>query len=213
MWAEEGAIESIVFTKEGVICTVVGDGNPRGLCGSGLVELMSELYVWGLVDQSGRFATAETIGPPWSERILAEQQGFLIARSSDGNPIILTQRDVREFQLAKAAINSGITILLEESGITHEAVAEVLLAGSFGYHVNTASAEQIGLLPRFPNAKLRVVGNAAHQGAVQVLLSRDYLQQVEEIGQRVRSIELANSPQFQEVLVGSLLFPESRGQK
>jgi len=177
MRAADGAIEVVKLGDDGadpVALQVIGDVEPRGLCGSGLVDAVAELVRVGLLDHSGRFVPAETaaaIQPHLSERLtmLGQERVFVLHRPTPLSPIedcvYLTQRDVRELQFAKAAIATGWTLLLEGAGLEHRDVQQVLLAGSFGSYLSAASAVRIGLVPKLPVLRIVSAGNVAGEGA------------------------------------------------
>jgi uncharacterized 2Fe-2S/4Fe-4S cluster protein (DUF4445 family) len=159
---------------------VIGDVAPRGLCGSGLVDAVAELVRVGLLDASGRLVPdeeAKDVAPALADRLslVGEERVFLLHRPSpDTEPaecVYLSQRDVRELQFAKAAISTGWSLLLEELGLEHRDVQQVLLAGSFGSYLSPASAVRIGLVPRLPVLRIVAAGNVAGEGAKMALLS------------------------------------------
>ena len=204
MRAEQGAIERVRLKEGRVEVGVIGGGRPRGICGSGLVDAVSELFKERIIDDSGRI-----LFPPvkkiWGQRIIRKEKsgGFLLVsdKESAGNsPIILTQNDIRELQLAKGAIRAGIEILLKKLELEEDQVDEVLLAGAFGSDIDPRSAQNIGLLPPFSEAKVRSVGNAASLGAIMALVSQESWRQAEEISRTVDYIELAVFPNFQDAL-------------
>jgi len=142
---------------------VIKDGKVRGICGSGLIDLIAELVKLGLIDKSGKLIDREECDPNLSKeiknRIINGQKGnnFLIVEGKEtenGNPVYLTQRDIREVQLAKAAILAGIKILLKEVNIPQENIQKVLLAGAFGNFIDKKSAIRIGLIPYLPLEKI-----------------------------------------------------------
>jgi uncharacterized 2Fe-2S/4Fe-4S cluster protein (DUF4445 family) len=186
MRAADGAIEVIKLTPDaaldepGVELGVIGDVEPRGLCGSGLVDAVAELVKVGLLDASGRFATdevAKEVAPGLADRLtfIGQERVFVLHRERpDADPaegVVLTQRDVRELQFAKAAISTGWTLLMEELGLEHGDLQQVLLAGSFGSYLSAASAVRIGLVPKLPVLRIVAAGNVAGEGAKMALLS------------------------------------------
>lgn len=206
MWAQEGAIEKVRLENGEVIVQIIGDGEPRGICGSGLIDAISELYRVGVVDESGRIKPPGEQSGLWAERIVqnGDNSKFILAAKDNQHQVCLTQRDIREFQLAKAAICTGVKMLLSTAKVKKEEVEEVLLAGAFGNYVNIENAYRVGLLPFFPRAEVRNVGNAAGMGAVRVLLSQDQCQEAEKIPSLVQYVELAADPNFQNLLSDSI---------
>ena len=159
---------------------MIGDVEPQGLCGSGLVDAVSELVRAGLLDASGRFVTDERaaeIAPHVADRLTAigQERVFVLHRPEPDAPpeesVYLSQRDVRELQFAKGAIATGWTLLLEELGLEQGDVQQVLLAGSFGSYLSPAAAVRIGLVPKIPVLRIVSAGNVAGEGAKMSLLS------------------------------------------
>src|SRR5262249_18030076 len=167
-------------SRGGVSLKVIGDCEPVGLCGSGLVDAVASLVSVGLLDRSGRFVPDEEaarVAPALAARLvmLGDERVFVLHwRGEPGDvaeSIFLTQRDVRELQFAKAAIASGWNVLLEEAGLTAADVQQVLLAGSFGSYLSPASAIKLGLVPKIGVMRVVSAGNVAGEGAKMALLS------------------------------------------
>jgi len=204
MRAEKGAIERVRLKEGRVKVGVIGGGKPRGICGSGLVDAVSELFKERIIDNSGRilFPSLKEI---WDQRVIRKEgsSGFLLVsekESAGSLPIILTQNDIRELQLAKGAIRAGIEILLKKLRLEEDQVDEVLLAGAFGNNIDPRSAQNIGLIPTLPEAKVKSVGNAASLGAIMALVSQASWREAEKISQNVEYVELAAFPNFQDAL-------------
>src|SRR5207302_9252367 len=164
MRAAEGAIEGVKVVDGELELTVIGDVEPVGLCGSGLVDAVAELVAAGAIDHSGRYV----LDGPLAERFGKDGEENVFHLADD---VYLSQRDVRELQFAKASIATGWTILCRELGVAPEDVAQVLLAGSFGSYLSPASAVKIGLVPRLPLPRIVSAGNVAGEGAKIVALS------------------------------------------
>ncbi len=201
----------------GVLLQVIGDCDPVGLCGSGLVDAVASLVGTGLLDHSGRFVTdevAEQIAPRLAARLvkLGEERVFVLHwRGEPGdvtNSIYLTQRDVRELQFAKAAIASGWSVLLEEAGLTAADVQQVLLAGSFGSYLSPASAIKLGLVPKLGVLRVVSAGNVAGEGAKMALLSVRERAAALALLEEVRYVELSDRPGFNDRFVEQLQFPQ-----
>ncbi len=203
MRAATGAVDQVEVGEE-VTRHVLGDTLPRGLCGSGLVDLVAGLVRQGVVDESGRLLPAEeaTSAPEGlRRRLLRDAAGvvFVVAAAEEsafGKPVCLTARDVRELQLAKGAIFAGVTLLLARLGHSPEEVEELLLAGAFGNYIRRESAVAIGLLPSLPLERIRPIGNAAGLGARLMLSSVSLRRRAEEIAGRVEHIELSQQEGF-----------------
>jgi uncharacterized 2Fe-2S/4Fe-4S cluster protein (DUF4445 family) len=198
MRASDGAIEGVKIRDGAIELAVIGDVDPVGLCGSGLVDAVAELVGAGILDHSGRFVQGS------SERLdkIGEETVFHLA---DG--IFLSQRDVRELQFAKASIATGWTILCRELGIAPEDVSQVLLAGSFGSYLSAASAVRIGLVPNLPLARIVSAGNVAGEGAKIVVLSMQERAAADAILDEVEYVELSGRADFNDLFVDELRFP------
>ena len=210
MWAQDGAIEKVRLKDGEVIIDVIGDGKPTGICGSGLIDSISEFYKEGIIDRSGRIKPVKEQSRLWRNRIVEDEEGgrFILWEDGEKSSIFISQKDIREFQLAKAAIYTGIKILLDKLEVKRENVEEVLIAGAFGNYINLESAYNVGLLPKFPNSKVKNVGNAAILGAIKALISRKSRQEAEEIPHLVHYVELAATTNFQDVLTDSIFLGE-----
>ncbi len=214
MRAEPGAISQVLAEDGDIRWKVVGEVPPRGLCGSGLVDLVAVLLRLGLIDEGGRFRGPDLLPASVPQEIRGRmrraQDGwdFFLDKGGEGSrPVILAQRDIRELQLAKGAIRAGIDILLDELGIDISQVEEIWLAGAFGNYIDPANAQTIGLLPPYPQERISPVGNAAGEGAKMALLSQSARREASRIARTVRFIELASRPDFQETFVEALVFP------
>ncbi len=221
MRAADGAIEVIKLdataTGDGPAVTlgVIGDVEPRGLCGSGLVDAVAELVRVGLLDNTGRLVPDENaaeIAPALADRMakIGEERVFLLHRPTPETPpaecVYLSQRDVRELQFAKAAISTGWTLLLEQLGLEHRDIQQVLLAGSFGSYLSPASAVRIGLVPKLPVLRIVAAGNVAGEGAKMALLSvRERVGATALLGE-VTYVELSDRPDFNDKFVEQLAF-------
>ncbi len=192
MRAAPGAIERVLIVDNKVEYKTIGDAPPVGLCGSGILDVVAQLRLHGMLDKRGRLA-----GPGVREADLDVE--FEVASESEagnGRAITVTQHDIRELQLAKGAIRCGIETLLQDAGITADAVDRVIIAGAFGTYIDVASAMTIGLLPQVPLARVTQVGNAAGTGARLALISRTQRSQACAIAGRIRYLELARTPRF-----------------
>jgi uncharacterized 2Fe-2S/4Fe-4S cluster protein (DUF4445 family) len=216
MRAAEGAIEVVTMTPDELSLKVIGDTEPEGLCGSGLVDAVTGLVRAGLLDESGRFVSVEEAqarAPGLAARLtsIGQERVFVLhwrdAEKAPGNSIYLSQRDVRELQFAKAAIATGWRILLEEAGLAPEDVKQVLLAGSFGSYLSPASAIRIGLVPEVPVPRVVPAGNVAGEGAKMALLSLRERTGGLALLEEVRYVELSDRADFNDRFVEQLPFP------
>ena len=207
MRAADGAIEAVALAGDGDLkLTVIGDAEPAGLCGSGLVDAVTVLVQAGLLDASGRFvasADARRIAPRLAGRLatIGKERVFMLHEG-----VYLAQRDVRELQFAKAAIATGWRILLEEAGLTADDVKQVLLAGSFGSYLSPKSAIRIGLVPDVPVSRVVAAGNVAGEGAKMALLSVRERAAGLALLEEVRYVELSDRPDFNDRFIDQLGF-------
>jgi len=215
MRAAEGAIYKVKIDNKFITYKAIKDGKVRGICGSGLIDLIAELVKLGLINKSGKLINREECNPKLSEeirnRIIKGQKGnkFLLVKGKEtenGKPIYITQRDIREVQLAKAAIYAGIKILLKEVNISPEDIQKILLAGAFGNFINKESAIRMGLIPQLPLKKVESVGNAAGRGAEITLLSEKTRKICEKISKDIKYIELSSRADFQEEFIKAMFF-------
>jgi uncharacterized 2Fe-2S/4Fe-4S cluster protein (DUF4445 family) len=187
MRAATGAISEISIAEGRFECHVVGHVAPRGICGSGLVDAVAASLDLGLVLPAGRFSNG--------------RQPLILAP-----PVVLTQADIRELQLAKGAVAAGIRIVLNRLGAAAGDVERLYLAGAFGNYVNRASARRIGLID-FPDEKIQQAGNTALLGAKVALFADDL--EFAGIRSRVEHISLASDSEFQEIYVEEMGFPQT----
>jgi uncharacterized 2Fe-2S/4Fe-4S cluster protein (DUF4445 family) len=219
MRAAAGAIEAVKIDED-VSLKVIGDAAPRGICGSGLIDVVAEMLKSGLIESSGRFASPEEAGgsrnpPVWSRlRRSGEGREFVVAPgsiSATGEDIVITQKDLRELQLAKGALLAGIRLLLREMGTETGSIGRIFLAGTFGNYINRESAVAIGLLPAVPPEIIVPVGNAAGEGAMLALVSREERNLAAALARKAEHLELSARMDFQEDFVEALSFPEGPG--
>ncbi|MGB9793062.1 MAG: ASKHA domain-containing protein [Thermacetogeniaceae bacterium] len=218
MRGAQGAIDHVRFGDD-VEYTVIGGGKPKGICGSGLLDAVAGLIKLGIIDRRGRISEPEQLAGTSAERFkgrLIKYEGmsaFLLADESEtehGRAIMITQRDVRELQLAKGAIATGIQVLMEKLGIGVTDIKEVLLAGAFGNYMDPHSACAIGLIPPELEERVKPIGNAAGTGAKLALLSRGEFQRAAAIARFVEYVELGSYPSFPTIFANSMSFPERR---
>ncbi|GIK42601.1 MAG: hypothetical protein BroJett011_64340 [Chloroflexota bacterium] len=209
MRAAAGAIERV--SQNGAFeLSVIGDEQPRGICGSGLLDAVAALVRSGVVEPSGRFLPREAWPSDLCSRFMITKKrgivAFLLAETSD-KPIFISQQDIRQLQMAKGAILAGINILLSECGLTVNDLDEVLLAGAFGSYITPDSALTIGLLPAVPVERIRAVGNTAGDGAKLAAFSVSARTEAVEISRKSRYVELSARRDFQDIFVKALSFP------
>ena len=216
MRAADGAIEVVKITETDVELGIIGDTEPVGMCGSGLVDTVAELVRIGLLDSSGKLITNDeaAISHPALVDRLIELDGlraFVLAWT--GTPgdtdkaIFLSQRDVRELQFAKAAIATGWKLMIEELGIEESEIQQVLLAGSFGSYLSAASAIRIGLVPKLPIPRIISAGNVAGEGAKMAILSIQERHAGSALINEIEYVELSDRTDFNDRFIEQLAFP------
>lgn len=216
-----GAIERVSIGDD-VTCGVIGGAAAVGICGSGLIEACARMSDAGVIDRSGAIKAKPGMPPAISRRIARGPQGqeFVLVWGGEGGKgedITLTQGDIRQLQLAKSAIYSGVAMLLKEMQVKPEELTELLLCGGFGNYVDTASAVRIRLLPEVPVDRITYSGNAALMGAQMATLSDSALDRAVGLVGRIEHIALAARPDFQDLFIEGMGFgapgsPQAAGE-
>lgn len=213
MRAAHGAIDQLGMDGE-VAYHVIGEGMAQGLCGSGIIDAVAGMLDSGVLEASGRFAAEDAPHLPAPLRRRFTRQGevraFVLARAEEtaqGRDLVLTQKDVRELQLAKGAIRAAVEIALLEADLRAEDLDELLLAGGFGNYLAKDRAMRIGLIPRLPLERVRYIGNAAGAGAKLALLSAPLRRRSRDLSRSVRHVVLATHPEFENVYLAATAFP------
>ena len=188
-----GAVNHVRLENGVIRWHVIGDVPAEGICGSGLVDLIAVLLRSGRMDESGKLQCGKEF------------------RLGD-TKVVLTQKDIREVQLAKAAIAAGIRLLAKKMGIGLDEIEEVHIAGAFGSYMDPDNAFAIGLIPAELRGKLQIVGNAAGKGAQRILTCREAWENAVSLARNTEFLELASMPEFQDVFVDELEFPEVEAQ-
>lgn len=204
MRAEDGAITKVVIVNDKISVDYIGAEKtgvyPVGICGSGVIEAISEIYDHHRMDETGRLLKE------------AGEVNYITLWSKNNKQVILTQKDIREFQLAKAAIYTGTQLLLEKENITFSQLDKIYLAGSFGSSINIKKAIHIGLLPDIELERIEYIGNGSLLGASKVLIGDRSVKETEQIGVEAEHFELALCEDFQQVYLSALAFPHKIDQ-
>ncbi len=212
MRAAPGAVDHVELDTDDLVFTTIGGAEPVGICGSGLFDVMAVALESGAVAGSGRMADAaqtENLLPGLRRRLAGEgndRRLMLAGDAHDGGGVYLSQRDVREIQLAKGAVRATIEMMLEHAGLAVSDLHEVLLAGAFGNYIRPASALRIGLLPPLPLGKIRGVGNAAGSGAILALVSRAERAYAAQVARQAEHLELFRAREFQDRFAETMIF-------
>lgn len=213
MAAGPGAVERVRLGEKVQVRTI-GGAPPQGICGSGAIDLVAELVRLGIVDLSGRFQPRESLQGVLPEAVLSglhdrPEPAFWIARRQDGRPVGLTQKDVRELQLAKAAVRVGVEMLLESLELRAEQVDQLLIAGAFGNYLSRENAVRIGMFPKIPLERIRYIGNAAIVGAQLALISTEMRQRAQQLARRAEHLQIATHPEFQMRFAEAMFFGDA----
>lgn len=208
-----GAIEKVEI-RDDVACGVIGGVPPVGICGSGLIDAVAKMLDAKLLEPSGllRIEERDVLPPALRDRLIERdgERQFVLAwasESGNGQDITISQQDIRQVQLAKGAIYSGILMLKKVMGVQDGQIKELMLAGGFGNYINIESAVRIHLLPDLPIERIRYVGNAAALGAQMALLSESERNRAIGLARSIEHVSLAARPDFQDIFIEAICFP------
>jgi len=206
MRAEKGAIEYFNIEEDGSIeIKTIEEVAAIGICGSGLMDIVGELVRNKVIGKNGRFAKAEDSDLPETLRKrLTKVDGKAAFEVAEG--IFLTQKDIRQVQLAKGAVRAGIEFLMNSKKVAADEVDKIQIAGSFGYHLRAKSLINIGLLPKEFEGKIDFVGNTSKSGGHALLLNKKYRSEMENIVKEIEVVELSNGENFDKIFIKSLSF-------
>ncbi len=219
MRAADGAIEEVFIDNEKgtVDISIIGKKRAKGICGSGILDAVAQMYESGIIDYRGSFNIGENkpeadIHPELRKRIRHTESGYELVlcpqeQSANGEDIVICQKDVRELQLGKGAIYAGIQVLMLEMGIKIEDVKEIMVAGAFGSYIRISSALLIGLFPHLPNGEILSIGNAASEGARLALVSREERTLCGDLARKTEYVELSARMDFQDEFIMALNLP------
>jgi len=206
-----GAIEKVAIDDD-VHCTVIGDAPAIGICGSGLIDACAKMIDARVIDANGRLRReGAALAPALAKRVVTGEGGrqfVLVEKEHAGRDtdISITQADIRQLQLAKSAIYSGVVMLQQVMGVANDALAELMLCGGFGNYINIASAVKIRLLPDLPLERITYMGNAAAIGAQMALLSETERLRAFDLARRIEHVALAARQEFQDIFVEGMNF-------
>ena len=213
MRAESGAIDQIAMVNGDLEYHVIGNVSPIGICGTGLIDATAIMLKNYIIDTTGRIANPgeNSIPPALRQRIVQHETSnhFQLASSNEtqtDHSILITQKDIRELQLAKGAVAAGIEILLTEMGIREKDIEQILIAGAFGNYIDKYNTLSIGLIPNINPEIVKFVGNSASLGAKKFLLSKAARKEAHRINDFVEYIELSGHSAFQEKFMDAMLF-------
>lgn len=212
MRAAEGAIEGIQINKEEgkVTLQVIADEKPVGICGSGILEAIAEIWRNGIIGKSGRIKKSEDLEKEGhvdiAKRIIEEdkKRKFVILEGEE--TIVITQEDIRQVQLAKGAISSGFYALLDLMEITMDDLEKVVIAGQFGKHLKISSLTGTGIIPEQLKDKIEYIGNSSKTGALMCLLSKEVREEMEQTAKDIRYFELSTKEGYEKLFTKCLTF-------
>ena len=211
MRAEEGAIEKVTIDPQTLVPTLstVGDAPPRGICGSGMIDLIAELLKTGIVDRSGRFATE--LG---NDRVRKQGEEWVyVLTVADETPvnedIVFTASDLKNLIYSKGAVYAGFTTLLGEAGMDFSMVDRMIITGGFGQYLNIEKAVTIGLLPDIDRSKFAYMGNSSIVGAYMALLSTTYRQEARDICNSMTYVDFSSNPRYMDEFTSALFLPHT----
>jgi uncharacterized 2Fe-2S/4Fe-4S cluster protein (DUF4445 family) len=211
MRAAPGAIESIELGGRGrtVRYRVIGDGKPEGLCGSGLICLVGELFRTGVIDAAGHFnpddENPRLTGSGRSRAFVVEYAD----RTATGDDLTITEADLENLIRTKAAIYAACRLILENVGLGWSDVSRVFIAGGFGRYIRISEAVTIGMLPDLPHGRFSYIGNSALTGAYIALLSADYRRKLAETAARITYVDLSSDPRYMDSYVKAMFLPHT----
>lgn len=208
MRAAEGAVEDVEITEQGIRLKTIGGGKPVGICGSGILAVVRELLCTGIIKKNGAFIKKDKLKETDYHYRMIRMNGtkreFIV---NEAPLLVVTQGDVRQVQLAKGAILSGFTVLLNKAGISVDELDKVMIAGQFGSHLPADSLVKTGILPQVVKDKLVYVGNSSKTGAYMALMSRKARGEIEELAGKMEYFELAETENYERIFTESMIFP------
>lgn len=209
MRAATGAIERLRIEGGKIEYQTMGSSSPVGICGSGIIDAIAQGYLAGIIDEGGRIISGKPL-------VITQPDGLeiVLADKKDGTgSVAMTQADIRVIQLAKAAVRTGIQVLLDSAGCVEEEVEQIIIAGAFGTYIDVSSAITIGMLPSLPLNRFKQVGNAAGAGARMALISNKKRNEARKLALKASYIEMATAPGFNEDFIQANYLGEYRIKK
>ena len=209
MTAAPGAVSSVRYEDGRLVCSVIGGGEGKGLCGSGLIDAMAVMLTLGAVDETGRMLDVEEDEDEIPDQarpylfLLEDEPAFRLT-----DQVFVTQADVRKLQLGKGAIAAGVKVLMDAYGAAWEEIGALLLAGGFGSYIRPESAARIGLIPAQLLPVTRAVGNSAAQGAQMALVSQRARERLERLQANMEYRELSGLAEFNDAYMEAMMVPE-----
>ena len=217
MRAVKGAIQEIIINKDDykAACSVIGNGKPKGICGSGLIDLISEMLKTGLINRAGKIQIPEIPNPKSQIPIVrAGDEGleYIVVPASESgteNDIVISQPDLDNLIRSKAAVYAGASTLIRKIGYKFNDIKRFYIAGAFGCHLDIEKAISIGMLPDIPKERFEYIGNASVTGAALILLSYQAIIKVQEVADAMTYIELSNDNNFHDEFMSAMFLPHT----
>ena len=219
MRGAKGANDHVKWEDGKLVCSVIGGGKPVGICGSGLMDIVTFLLETGIMDEMGRMVDEDELEKdealacaPQIIRLESGMKAFLLADASEsgnGQPVYLSQKDIREVQLAKSAMAAGVALMADTLGVEIGDIKKVMIAGAFGNYMAPHSACGIGMIPGELEKRIVPIGNAAGEGAKIAALNFEEYKRCQRISENCEFLELATHPDFQDTFVDMMEFPET----
>lgn len=209
MRATQGSIEYVEISEDAryVSFDVIGGGKPVGICGSGLICLLGQLLLRGVIDRSGHFNM--NINTPRMV-VIGSQNAFIVDYDNNGAPdMVITEADIENLMRTKAAIYAACSLILANVGLDWNAISRVYIAGGFGRYIQVEDAILIGLLPDLPYDKFAYIGNSSLTGTYIALLSREHRHRLDEIAAKMTYIDLSSDPHYMDSYLGALFLPHT----
>lgn len=208
MRAVNGAIEDVHISENGIKLEVIGEASPEGICGSGILATLRELLSCGFLKSNGTFIKKEELSPNDYRFNMLHMNGkkreFVLCGGKEA--LMVTQSDIRQLQLAKAAISSGIKALLSASEMNVEEIDELVIAGQFGAHLPVSSLTGTGIIPQELQGKVKYVGNSSKTGAYMALMSAAARADMEALAAKIKYIELSGLEAYERIFTESINF-------
>ena len=211
MRASTGAIEKVwINPSTGLArCATVGNVRPRGICGSGMIDLVAGLFVTGWIDAAGKFDRVRSCSAIHIAGRRATYTLATAAESAAGKPLIVTETDIENIIRTKASIYSAVALMLKQVGLRFEDLRRIYIAGGFGRYLDLENATVIGLIPDLPRDRFRYIGNSSLMGSYMVVVSQEFRQRQLELAQRMTYLELNTDPAYMEQYTGALFLPHT----
>ena len=205
MTASAGAVSGVKYADGQLLLEVLGGGEPKGICGSGFIDVLGIMLREEVLDDMGHIAEADEAGPEMA-RFIGEEDGKNVFYLTEDRKLFISQADISKFQMAKAAIYAGICVLSEEAGVLPADLDKLLLGGGFGAFAHRSSSALLGIIPKECKGKTVKMGNVALAGAVSAALSAEARKELSRIQKLVKVVDLPTHPSFNDAFTDGMFF-------